>query len=160
MLCIDVTLCEFHTNLFLSHFVPLRESRRAPDPSLSRACGSSLQRHPFRLDSGTLPLLQRWGLFCPLCRGIVHPPDFFGGGFVKFCRMYPDFGNGAICGQVFIELQSVFTHDVGEIRGRAVRVGAHQGHQSFVFPKDKRFFHPGQMVEFGLNFFRVNILTG
>ncbi len=42
-------------------FFTLRESRRDPDPALSRVRGSTLQLHPFRLDSEALRLLQRWG---------------------------------------------------------------------------------------------------
>ena len=41
-------------------FLPFRESGRSPDPALPRDCSKGLRRHPRRLGSETLPLLQRW----------------------------------------------------------------------------------------------------
>ena len=55
----DVNSCK--NNDFLM-FLPFRESGRIPDPALPRDCSKGLRRHPRRLGSETLPLLQRWGL--------------------------------------------------------------------------------------------------
>ena len=43
-------------------FLPFRDSGRIPDPALPRDCSVGLRRHPRRLGSETLPLLQRWSL--------------------------------------------------------------------------------------------------
>jgi len=50
-------------------FFTLQESRRAPDPALSRVRGSARQLHPLRLGSATLRLLVAVGM--PVTR---HPP--------------------------------------------------------------------------------------
>jgi hypothetical protein len=42
-------------------FIPLRESRRIPDPALPKDCSKVLRLHPWRLGSEILRLLQRWG---------------------------------------------------------------------------------------------------
>jgi hypothetical protein len=47
-------------NDFLMLF-PLRESRSNPYPALPRDCSRLLRRHPWRLGSESLRLLQRWG---------------------------------------------------------------------------------------------------
>jgi hypothetical protein len=43
-------------------FLPYRESRRSPYPALPRDRSKLLRLHPWRLGSGPLRLLQRWGL--------------------------------------------------------------------------------------------------
>ena len=54
----DVNSCK---NSDFLMFLPFRESGRIPDPALPRDCSKGLRRHPRRLGSETLPLLQRWG---------------------------------------------------------------------------------------------------
>jgi hypothetical protein len=45
--------------VYFAKLFTLRESRRTSDPTFSRVRGSTLQRHPFRLVSEALRLLQR-----------------------------------------------------------------------------------------------------
>jgi hypothetical protein len=54
-------------------FLPYRESRRSPYPALPRDRSKLLRLHPWRLGSGPLRLLQRWGLFNRMVKYYCKP---------------------------------------------------------------------------------------
>jgi hypothetical protein len=63
-------------------FLPLRESRRNPDPALPRDRSKLRRLHPWRLGSESLRLLQRWGRLngqaersIEMRRKAAHDPD-------------------------------------------------------------------------------------
>jgi len=56
---------------------PLRESRGASDPALSRDRGRQLQLHPRRLDSEALRLLQRWVFYATCLKHISGAKSTF-----------------------------------------------------------------------------------